>query len=234
MKYCPRNEFTFAVDDDTTDALIQAIGRFGLDRNERQSVVDRYYDSEIPKRATSSFQQSRVRRINCAWSVDLQCKSWKKDTSTLRQTTIDTSELSHLRNATVDKSWAGKWFHKKLLKRHLIPQFDLGFDRAWMNCEGFDDGRLTLDRNIRVHPLTFHGGVHPEFVQIDTSILRMKFTGALPLMFKQLLYQFALLPVHPSILSDLANEKVADLSSLAITLPMSRGTTTEVVTCQHG
>ncbi|MGB7343931.1 MAG: hypothetical protein WBD20_06945, partial [Pirellulaceae bacterium] len=80
MKSNPRYEFTFAVNDAIAESLIRAVRRSDATMTDGEQVMDRYYSRGSVDSTATKFQQFRVRRINCCWSVALQCKSWKKET----------------------------------------------------------------------------------------------------------------------------------------------------------
>ncbi|MGB7326530.1 MAG: hypothetical protein WBD31_16770 [Rubripirellula sp.] len=165
----------------------------------------------------------------------MQCKSWKKETAVLRQSILGTNELSLLSSTKVDPKWSGEWFHKKLRKRNQAPELEIGFERSSVNLD-LSGCRLTLDRNILVRALPIESEPNHNFLSIDTNIVRLKFADALPLLFKQLIYQFALLPEHPSLLVTLAKKRLLSIAGSSpevvdlVKDPITRGSSTRSTT----
>ncbi|NND97758.1 MAG: VTC domain-containing protein [Pirellulaceae bacterium] len=195
MKFTPRSELVFALDLQTTDALI-ALATRDLSKPTIQHVADRYYESSDSKASFARQREYRVRRIHHADDVILQSLNWEQDKYSLRQTLVPAIDLANLRSDVIDKSWAGKWFHKKIVKHSLVPTLETRFDRTTFQCATIDgEYRLTVDRNLHAQ--------HVSQVSVTANIVRMNFATSLPTVFKTLIYQFALLPERPTVLLEL-------------------------------
>ncbi len=204
LKSTPRYELNFALDTQTSDALIDSASRRMATSSSSESICDLYYESSDAKTRTDAKiarQQYRVRRINCAWDVSLESLSWDGETCSFRRSVVPSSDLAKLQSDVIDKSWPGKWFHKKLVKNDLAPSLETHFDSASWKCDSIDgEIRLTVDRGIQVVkvPSNLSTG-------LAANIVRMNFSVSLPSVLKALIYEFALLPEQSTFLFELAN-----------------------------
>jgi hypothetical protein len=249
LKFTPRYELIFALDAETADALTASTSRRMAASTSSESICDRYYESsDITVREKTKFarrRQYRVRRIHRAWDVSLESLSWERDMCSLRQTIVPSSDLATLNSAIINESWAGKWFHKKLVKHSLMPSLETHFDRTLWKCESLDgEIRLTVDRNLQANsiqdqcPLTATQTTSNSPVPVASSIVRMEFSVSLPSTFKALIYEFALLPEQPTVLLDLAKAQIIGVQAInksqTLAAPAALGSKQEVATCQVG
>ncbi len=215
MKFKPRYELTFVLDDQIAEAVLGSASQRMTKQPEKLCIHDRCYDSpDFVAGSETKFsrrRQYRVRQINSCWDVWLQSRKWgppfcdarsptlKK--STLRQSRVPLCELKHLNSPNIEKSWAGKWFRKKLIKHDLKPSIETHFDRIALETESLDGAiRLTADRNIRSQNVSADGGMVTELsAPLNFNLVRMKFSVSLPSIFKALIYQFELLPANTSL-----------------------------------
>ncbi len=124
----------------------------------------------------------------------------------------------------------------------FAPQFELNFALDAQTSDALIDSasrRMTVDRNIHVTgPASeLAAGLAAHFVQMNFSV-------SLPSIFKELIYEFALLPEQPTLLFELAKEAAlqANSSRLKNFLPVAieaQGLgdsryVDEVATCQLG
>ncbi|QDV69257.1 hypothetical protein Poly24_29720 [Rosistilla carotiformis] len=241
MKYSPRSEYTFVLTDAVGESVLAAVRRDGAPLSTVDCLEDRYYVGKPSKRPSSKLRQYRIRRFGCCGATALECKRWKDDVATLRQTHVDAHDLGQLDLASVDKKWVGKWFHKEIVKKQLSPRLKIGFERTVLFPQASDNCRLTLDRNIRVDAVAGDGtsgiaiAADANLVSLQETILRMKFTDALPLRFKRLLYEFQLLPVPPTTLLTLAQQQIASTKTTPVASPNQAGTLNqETIQCHLG
>ena len=218
MKFPPRYELVFALDAQTTDALIDSTSRRMPTSSSGESVCDLYYESSSKKlraKGKTARRQYRVRRIDRAWDVSLESLSWERDLCSLRQTVVPSSDLARLHSDEVDKSWSGKWFHKSLVKNSLAPGLETHFDSTTWKCDSLDgEICLTVDSDIQVIGATSNSSA-----DLTANVVRMNYSVSLPSVFKALIYEFALLPEQPTVLLKLA--KAAAKQSIINQLPLA-------------
>lgn len=216
MRVEPRHELTFALCDETTDALLRLASERMQARTER-TILDQYYLKPVAvhqKKTTEgsrlSDRQYRVRRVNGSQDVFLQCRKWNNDVVCLKQTKVPTDTLSRINSTSVDKSCCGHWFEKKIARHKLQPSLNIRFDSSVLQTlsEGSSE-QLTVDRAIRVSRQP-----GDQEIGLGTNIVRMTFDTSLPAIFKGLIYHFALLPEPRTVLVDLANVLAADIPEL--------------------
>ncbi|WP_345681780.1 VTC domain-containing protein [Novipirellula caenicola] len=199
MKFLPRYECTFVLDDIAATALIESASR-RMDPPASNDVSDLFYDTENWHRPakTKAIDKTiyRVRRIDHAWDVFLEQQRREKQTSKLRRSIVPSSELKRLEMDEVDKTWEAAWFHKNILKHGLRRSLKVRFDRLAFDADSIEGPlRLTIDQNIRCQ--VFSDLVNPNqnpSTPIPMHLVRMKYFVSLPAIFKSLIYEFALLP----------------------------------------
>jgi hypothetical protein len=213
---------TFALDDTTTEALVASASRLIASSNSQENICDLYYESskkKVRSKNKSARRRYRVRRVDSAEEVNLESLSWEQDLCSRQQTIVPSSELTHLQSASVDPSWSGKWFHKKLVKHALVPSLELHFDRILWKSDVIDgEICLTVDTNIQAS--------FPSTAVLSANLVRMNFSVCLPSLFKALVYEFALLPEQPSVLLELARAAApseADEATSPFSLQRSTG-----------
>ncbi len=203
LKSLSQYELNFALDAQTSIKLIDSATQRMAANAPSQRICDLYYassDAETKSNTKSARQGYRVRRINCAWDVLLESLSWERDTCSVRRTVVPSNDLVKLQSDVIDKSWSGKWFHKKLVKNKLGPWLEARFDSATWKCDTIDgEIQLTVDHDIQVA-----GARSDSSVGLAANIVRMNFSVSLPSVFKALIYEFALLPDQPTLLLELA------------------------------
>ncbi|WP_372726148.1 VTC domain-containing protein [Novipirellula sp.] len=205
MKFLPRYERTFVLDDVAAAALIESASR-RMDPPASNDVSDLFYDTENWHRPAKTKTKTkaktidktiyRVRRIDHAWDVFLEQQRREKQTTKLRRSIVPSSELKRLELNVADKTWEATWFHKNIIKRGLRRSLNVRFDRLAFNADSIEGPlRLTIDRNIRCQ--VFSDLVNPDqnpSTPIPMHLVRMKYSVSLPAIFKSLIYEFALLP----------------------------------------
>lgn len=144
----------------------------------------------------------RVRRYGLMSGVYLERKTKAGDRVQKRRSLVASHELELLAQPMSLETWPGHWFHQQLHLQRLRPSCLITYLRT--ACVGScPEGplRLTLDRDLRgllcdQWSLTpFHGGLPFLAGQV---ILELKFRGALPMPFKELLSILRLNPLMVS------------------------------------
>lgn len=138
----------------------------------------------------------RVRRYGASDLVFLERKLRTEGLLAKRRTIVPLTELAPL-TQPLSRDWAGHWFHKRLLKRVLEPSCQLSYRRMArvLTVDGLLS-RLTLDEDLRVQPASTITVGHPggELVLRDHVILELKYQGAMPAAFLQLMQEMSLQP----------------------------------------
>jgi len=147
-----------------------------------------------------SFGRSkyRVRRYGPSRAVFLERKLKTRGLVSKRRALVPVEELSRLHSEEPDASWPGFWYHQRLLARQLRPICQIGYHRiARVTLTQHGPIRLTLDRGIRSTPLKqigFDDALPGVELSEDEVIVEFKFRMAMPVLFKELVEQFALTP----------------------------------------
>lgn len=245
MKFNPRCELTFALNDQSTDALLRSASQKLAVLPDATLIQDRYFDANgvVQHHSKAAWRQYRVRRFGGRRDAFLECKQWKKEISFLRQTSVPDHELARLTSPIADKSWDGKWFQKKVVKHKLKPSIETRLERTVLESMSLEGPmRLTIDRGIQCQS-SANGRVYSPPERLMCNVVKMKYQISLPTSFKALIYEFMLLPERPSLLMTLSQDQLdtcsssPDLLPLPTTCALSQGHFTpssEVEICQLG
>lgn len=140
----------------------------------------------------------RARRYGTSASIFLERKARTGDRVRKRRAAVAPEELSRLREGAPLPGWAAAWFHRLMLARSLRPVCLVAYERVAYLDEGSDwPLRLTIDRGLRGVPacgwdlVDFAGG--PDLLP-GACVLELKFRGAMPALFKQLVVDMDLRP----------------------------------------
>jgi hypothetical protein len=144
-----------------------------------------------------SFGRSkyRIRRYGDAESVFLERKMRRPAVLAKRRTLLPVSALHKLTAPAVDAGWPGYWFHRRVLARALRPVCQVSYSRmARSIVRDGEPVRLTLDSRLLALPAReLRFGREPGLPALtDRMILELKFRGAPPAIFRQLVEEFAL------------------------------------------
>ncbi len=133
----------------------------------------------------------RLRRYGLEERGYLERETRRGDRVATRRSDVPLVELAWLNGAAPPDSWAGEWFRCRVADRGLQPACRLTYDRTAFVLRT-DDGPLglTLDRCIRGlstadWDLTPVGDEHG--ILTEQVICELKFRGALPNVFKELI-----------------------------------------------
>jgi VTC domain-containing protein len=184
------------------------------------------------KRDSYGRSKYRIRRYGDNPQVFLERKMRSDRMLSKRRTSIDLADLGQLALAGERSTWAGHWFHRRLVARALQPACELSYVRtARVAMTPFGPIRLTLDEHLRARRaagFVFHtGDGHP--VLDRHVILELKYRVAPPALFKQLVEEFKLTPVAVSkyrlgiTALGLAPEPVVSIPGMCAARAMSTG-----------
>jgi hypothetical protein len=149
-----------------------------------------------------SFGRSkyRIRRYGESEVAFLERKLKTRGLVSKRRTSVELRELERLEDGQPDRSWAGHWYRQRLLARRLGPVCRITYRRtARVALTSYGPIRMTLDEDIRAWPaqgLAFSGPGNGIVLSENRIVIELKYRWAMPLLFKQLVEDFALNP-HP-------------------------------------
>lgn len=141
----------------------------------------------------------RLRRYGTSTTVFLERKTKQNDRVRKRRTAVPPEELPQLATLAAAPEWAAEWFLLRVRKKQLRPVCRVGYERsAFVGATPEGAVRLTLDRGL-VGVLSgdweLAGLADGRPLLPGGVLLELKFHGALPLVFKDLL---PLLPPSPA------------------------------------
>src|SRR5690349_4266593 len=167
-----------------------------------------YFDTRhldvFRRRGSYGRAKYRVRRYNEADTVFLERKLRKPGMLVKRRTVADLDSLPRLEQSVVQpdgQARAGERFERRLRIRRLHPVCQLSYHRiARAIASGTGVARLTLDRDLRVAPITAASLDAAEGFPVlaHRAVLDLKYPGGLPAIVRQLVEQFALEPCTAS------------------------------------
>ena len=137
----------------------------------------------------------RIRRYERNPTVFLERKLRTSDMVTKRRTAVWLADLPRLFAPSSTAQWAGDWFHERLRLRQMEAVCQVSYVRtARVGVTACGPIRLTIDSQLYGLPVEV-----PDFAWVpgamaltDACIAEMKFRGAMPVVFKQLVEEFAL------------------------------------------
>jgi hypothetical protein len=152
----------------------------------------------LSRTGTLGRRKYRVRRYGAGGPVFLERKTKSGDRVRKRRIAVPAAELAALASPESPPGWAGNWFHRQLVARHLRPVCRIAYERvAYTGAADGGPARLTFDRRVRgvladgwtVDPV----GEAP--VLLDGRVIcEFKFRLALPTLFKGLIADLGLTP----------------------------------------
>jgi hypothetical protein len=144
----------------------------------------------------------RVRRYGTEACVFLERKTRRGDRVAKRRTSVPDGELPWLGRTQAEPSWAGHWFQRRLQLRGLAPACRVGYRRTALVADwGGSPQRLTFDRDLAGVPATSWSVAPLEKglpLLVERVIVEMKFQGAMPRPFKDLVAASRLDPCRVS------------------------------------
>ena len=175
-------------------------GQFG-DEYRTTSV---YFDTDafdvFYRRGSFGRSKYRIRRYGEDETVFLERKMRQPAVLAKRRTILSLAALPRLTESVVGADWPGYWFHRRVTARRLRPVCQVAYLRMARGV--MRDGeqvRLTLDSDLQVVPtraarFSREADVLPMPAIPDRLILELKYRGAAPAIFRQLVEEFALAP----------------------------------------
>ena len=137
----------------------------------------------------------RVRRYGNSPTIFVERKFRTERLLAKRRTTVPLADLAKLAEPVADPSWAGYWFHRRILLRELRPLIQLSYDRvARVGESSTGPVRMTIDAHLHVLPMpdrAFIAGVGMPAVP-DKCIIEVKYRMQLPAVIKSLAATFGL------------------------------------------
>jgi VTC domain len=164
-------------------------------------VTSVYFDTTAfdVYRRTEGFRRRkyRVRRYGTAAVAFLEQKAKRAGQVRKRRTAVPLAELARLAGE-VAPDWAGAWFVERLTVRGLRPVCRVSYDRvALVGTTAGGPIRVTFDRSAAGAPAA---GADPDRVEGGRPLLNgeviaeMKFLGAMPAVFKEVVEGLRLAP----------------------------------------
>jgi hypothetical protein len=149
------------------------------------------------RRGSYRRRKFRIRRYGSEPRVYLERKARSAGRVWKKRCGIAETDLLRLTTST-DPGWEAFWFHRCLAMRRLMPSCLIRYERtAFVGTTTSGPVRLTLDRHLHCAPTLFWqvqaGQPGFPFLQ-GKAILELKFTMALPALFKALLHDMRLTP----------------------------------------
>lgn len=175
-------------------------GQFG-DEYHTTSV---YFDTDgfdvFHRRGSFGRSKYRIRRYGDDQTVFLERKMRQPAVLAKRRTVLSLSALPRLTESAVGADWPGYWFHRRVTARRLRPVCQVSYTRMARGV--IRDGeqvRLTLDSDLQAIPTSAarfsrEADVLPVPAMPGRLILELKYRGAPPAIFRQLVEEFALAP----------------------------------------
>ena len=137
----------------------------------------------------------RVRRYGDGRLVFLERKLRTSEMLTKRRSNVRIEDLPLLLKEAPASEWAGAWFQKRITRRELGAVCQVKYQRmARVGMTESGPIRLTVDEGLEGCPIET-----PDFVPADqmkpisdVTIVEMKFTGAMPALFKGVIEEFTI------------------------------------------
>jgi hypothetical protein len=147
------------------------------------------------RRGSYGKSKYRVRRYGASPIMFLERKFRTDRVLIKRRTTAALDDFRRIEAKEPDPAWYGYWFHRRLLARRLEPLVQVSYVRtARLGSSPHGKVRMTIDFDLRVLPLpdrAFLPGVgHP--LMPGHNIIEVKYCVQLPVIFKDVISQFAL------------------------------------------
>jgi hypothetical protein len=186
---------------DWARARLMADPNAGGASGDTYKITSLYFDTESFDvfHRSGSFGRSkmRVRRYGQTELLFLERKLRTRGLLAKRRSIVSLGELDRLTGETRDSNWPGYWFHRRLLARRLKPVCQISYQRlARVAMTPYGPIRLTIDFKLHGTPVEVFEFTGEEGSPLldGASVLELKFRRELPLLFKNLLQEFALNP----------------------------------------
>lgn len=165
-------------------------------------ITSLYFDTRrfdvFHRRGSFGRSKYRIRRYGRAEVAFLERKLKTRGLVSKRRSMVPLGDLARLADGAMGRDWAGHWYRQRLLARRLEPVCQISYRRtarvAVTHCGPI---RLTLDDDIRALPvseLAFNDSADGLLLSDQRVIIELKYRCEMPVIFKQLVEQFALNP----------------------------------------
>jgi hypothetical protein len=149
------------------------------------------------RRGSFGRSKYRIRRYGEEETAFLERKMRQPAVLAKRRTSVPLAALLQLSVSTPDPVWPGFWFHRRVAARRLRPVCQVSYARMARGIvRDGEQVRLTLDADLSALPAAetrFPPGSGTAVLP-DRLILELKYRGAPPAIFRQLVETFALSP----------------------------------------
>lgn len=149
------------------------------------------------RRASYGRSKYRVRRYDTSDVVFLERKLRTRSLLSKRRAVVRIDELDRLAGSPIGDRWVGDWFAERLVARQLAPVCQVTYDRtARVTQTPYGLARLTVDEHLAAREVRGWAYEPPDYsaVLAGRQILELKYTVAMPAVFKALLETFGLVP----------------------------------------
>lgn len=165
-------------------------------------ITSLYFDTDqfdvFHRKGSFGRSKYRVRRYGESRIAFLERKLKTRGLLTKRRSLVKLDELARLTDSPPARGWVGHWFHQRLVARRLKSICEITYRRtARVAMTPYGPIRLTLDEDVRAsaaHGVVFNGVSNGRRLSENHVILELKFRFQLPVLFKQLVEEFALNP----------------------------------------
>lgn len=195
-------ELKFLIDEDQAADIIgwarhhlEADPHFDPDLGDGYHVNSLYLDTPqfdvFHRREGFCQQKYRLRRYGCNPLVWFEQKRKRKGLVRKRRVPVDQAEIPLRLDQPAEVEWPGHWFRRKLDEQQLRPVCQVTYQRL-ARFKNTDEGvvRLTIDDRLRAIPAEGWtiptGSLEGVSLLEGKRILELKFRGAMPGMFRQL------------------------------------------------
>ena len=188
------------------DADTHGTGPFG-DEYRTTSI---YFDTDdydvFHRRGSFGRSKYRIRRYGDEDAFFLERKMRRPAVLAKRRTRLPLVSLERLTAQAADGDWPGYWFHRRVTARRLVPVCQVAYYRMARGVvRNGEMIRLTLDGDVRAQLASEARFVSdlgvPALATVpalpalsNRLILELKYRGAPPAIFRQLVEEFALTP----------------------------------------
>ncbi len=210
-----RIELKYLLDEPLAQAVKQwAREHLGVDPHCCETLVDSYDVNTLyldtleldlyHRTGVVGSTKHRIRRYSHEETLWLECKRKKKDVVRKNRTAVPANEvLDRLANepSLASTDWCGDWFSERVAERSLRPTVQVHYRRfARTSTLAGESLRLTIDSHIQASQISGWDDSLVSSCSMDSprrnaspvQILELKFHNHMPMLFKELLQQFAI------------------------------------------
>jgi hypothetical protein len=162
-------------------------------------ITSLYFDTDrfdvFHRRGSYGRSKYRIRRYGQGDTAFLERKLKTRGLLAKRRSPIPLDALDRLGEPDPVAGWAGYWFHRRIMARELGPVCQVSYHRTArvaVTARGLI--RLTLDEDLRAQRAAglWFSDAPGEPILDNRVVLELKFRSDMPVLFKQLVEEFAL------------------------------------------